>query len=294
MQPRIVNISTLEGDTIAVYQWPAPEQRVKGVIIISHCFGEYHLRHLVVALWWMRKGYQVFGYDSYGHNKSSGKPGDLPRTDRNTTDMCTVIDHCQTVCEKLHAPLYLYAVGTSALAAGKIGFNQLRRVDALILVVPAFQLILTRTQSLLAKYAPKILIRHMRFDADMRGDKLAKLPHTAAAFDSDPLVVRRMSALYYMSIEKESAYIRSRAAEWSVPTFVASAGEDKICSSEAIRIFCDIAPRHSVTHCHVPSAYHHLHDDPAREAFFHQLTKWLSELRGESQVPATTHSMRLD
>lgn len=293
MQPRIVDISTQEGDTVAVYQWPAPEQRTKGVVIISHCFSEYHLRHLVVALWWFRKGYQVFGYDSYGHNRSSGRQGDLPSKDRNITDMCAVIDYCNTACERLRVPLYIYAVGTGALSAGKIGFNQLRRLDALILVAPAFQLILNRTQSLLAKYITHLPMKHLRFDADMRGEKLAKLPHTAAAFDSDPLIVRKMSVRYYLSIEQESAYLRSKAAEWSLPTFIVSAGEDRICSSEAIKIFCDIAPLHSVTHCHIPSAYHHLHDDPARETFFHQLTRWLSQLRGESQAPATTHSMRL-
>lgn len=292
MQPRIVNISTLEGDTLAVYQWPEPP-RIKGVVVMSHCFGEYHLRHLVVAHWWFRKGYQVFGFDSYGHNQSSGRSGDLPHLDRNTTDMCTVIDYCKEVSRLHHVPWCLYAVGTSALSAGKIGYNQLRQIDHLILITPALRLTLNPTQTFFAKFAPKMLIKHMRFDADMRGFKLARLGHVASAFDTDPLIVQKISTLYYQSIVQDSAYMRAKAQDWNISTFVVSAGKDTICAHDAIQTFCDAAPPRMITHCHLPDAFHHTQDDPDRDILFNQLSKWLSKLHGDTAPPNTTHSMQL-
>lgn len=293
MQPRTANVNTLEGDTLAVYQWPTPP-RAKGAVIMSHCFGEYHLRHMVVAHWWFRKGYQVFGFDSYGHNQSTGRSGDLPRLERNITDMCTVIDYCKEVSRLHHVPWYLYAVGTSALSAGKIGYNQLRQIDNLILIAPTLKLTLNPTQSFLAKFVPKILIKHSRFDVGLRGSKLARLKHVASAFDTDPLVVQKISALYYQSIVLDGTYMRSKAQDWNIPTFVVSAGKDTICSYDAIQAFCEVAPPQMLTHCHLPDAFHHIQDDPDREILFNQLGKWLSKLHGDAVPPNTTHSMQLD
>lgn len=278
MQPQVSHIPTLEGDEIAVYTWPEPQIAPRGLVIMTHCFAEYHLRHSKIARLVRDLGYIVVGYDLYGHNQSTGRSGDLPRLDRNTTDMCTVIDHCHTQYAQLieqGLPTIVYGVGTSALDAALISANHLRPIAGLVLVVPTFRLMPSKAQQLLLQYVPSALIHRFRFPTLLKGHELSRHPEAADAFDNDPLLVRQMSPRYYFAIERLSASVMQLASQWSTPTLVVCAENDSICDPKATIEFCEHAPQASITTCNLPGAYHHVHDDPDSGVFLQDLKSWL-------------------
>lgn len=61
---------------LAWQSWsPAGDQPLKGVVTITHGYGEHIGRYQHVAAWLNEAGYAVYGLDHHGHGRSAGKRG---------------------------------------------------------------------------------------------------------------------------------------------------------------------------------------------------------------------------
>ncbi|MEJ6021393.1 alpha/beta hydrolase [Ramlibacter sp. PS4R-6] len=263
-----------DGDNLAMQDWPLPEGVAqRGTVVIVHGLGEHAGRYDHVARRLNEWGFAVRGYDHYGHGDSGGVRGALPVESRFIDDLGDVV---QSTRQRMNAGLPLIVFGHSMgglVAACLVALGQVR-VDGLVLSSPALDAGLTPVQKFLLatlpRIAPNLVVRN-----GIDPHNISRDPAVVAAYQADPRVHDRISARLGRFIADAGPTVIAHAAQWSVPTLLMFAGEDKLVSPAGSRAFAEAAPPQVVaTHC-FEHCFHEIFNEPDNEAVFGMLQRWL-------------------
>src|SRR4051812_36826362 len=82
-----------DGENIALQDWPLPDGlRLRGVVLLVHGLGEHAGRYEHVARKLNGWGFEVRGYDHFGHGESGGPRGALPTATRLVDDLADIVE----------------------------------------------------------------------------------------------------------------------------------------------------------------------------------------------------------
>jgi alpha-beta hydrolase superfamily lysophospholipase len=95
------------------------------------------------------------------------------------------------------------------------------------------------------------------------------------AYQSDPLVHRRISAGLAAWILAQGAQTLEDAAHWQVPTLLLYAGQDRLVNAQASADFAKAAPAAVVQAQCFEAMYHEIFNDLYRAQVFTALKRWL-------------------
>ena len=269
-------VSGLHGEAgpLALYDWALPASQPLGTVILVHGLGEHAGRYGELAAHLHQWGFAVRAYDQQGHGQSEGARGDMLRPGSLQADLCRVIDDTRQHPSLQGTPLILLGHSMGGLVVARTLAEGLRPVDAAVLSSPALGAFPTFFQKILLASLPRVL-PHLRVDNGLKPEFVSRDPDVVKAYQSDPLVHRRISAglAGWMLANGEKTLLD--AAKWDVPTLLLYAGRDKLVNAQASADFANAAPQAVVqTQC-FEGMYHEIFNDLYRAQVFAALKRWL-------------------
>ncbi|MBG9388974.1 alpha/beta hydrolase [Caenimonas aquaedulcis] len=265
-----------DGDNLALQDWPLPEGlRLRGVVLLVHGLGEHAGRYDQLARRLNGWGFAVRGYDQYGHGESDGVRGALPVPTRFTDDLADVMQSTRKRMEP-GVPLILFGHSMGGLVTALLVAMQQEAVDGLVLSSPALDPGLNSFQKLLLATLPRVA-PNFTVGNGLDPDFISHDPDVVAAYRRDPRVHDRISGRLARFIADGGPRVIERAPQWTVPTLLMYAGQDKLVNSEGSRAFAAAAPDSVVrSHCFT-ALFHEIFHELDAEPVYEMLKQWLDE-----------------
>jgi alpha-beta hydrolase superfamily lysophospholipase len=262
-----------DGDNLAVQDWHVAEGvRPRGTVLVVHGLGEHAGRYDGLARVLNEWGFQVRGYDQYGHGQSGGVRGVLPQDHRLLDDLADLVESTRNRSPDL--PLVLLGHSLGGLVAAGLVARGIVPVDGLVLSSPALAPRLSTVQKLLLAIVPR-LAPNFTVGNGLDPDYLSHDPRVVQAYRNDPLVHDRISGRLARFIFDEAALVRSAAGRWLLPTLLMYAGDDRMIDPRGSREFAAAAPHELVSaHC-FDGYYHEIFNELRAQPVFMRLRQWL-------------------
>lgn len=264
----------VDGDNIAIQDWPLePRKRLRGVVILVHGLGEHAGRYSHVATKLNSWGFAVRGYDQYGHGESAGVRGSLPSDDRLLTDLADIVDSTRARMNPM-TPLILLGHSMGGLVVARFVAQAKRSVQGLVLSSPVLDPGLSMLQKVLVSFLPGI-VPNLRLGNGLDPSYISHDPAVVAAYKNDKMVHDRISARLARFIADGGPATVAQAPQWTVPTLLLFAGQDRLVNPAGSRAFAAAAPEKVVTaHC-FETLYHEIFNEADSAPVFAQLKNWL-------------------
>lgn len=247
----------------------------RGVVVIVHGLGEHAGRYDHVARALNGWGFAVRGYDQFGHGESGGAPGGLPSDTRLLDDLADIIDSTRARYSH-NLPLILLGHSLGGLVVGDFVARGIRPVQGLVMSSPALDPGLSAFQKLLVAVLPR-LVPNLRVSNGLQTKYISHDPEVVKAYTEDRLVHDRVSARMAQYIAQGGPATVARAAQWSIPTLLMYAGEDRLVNPAGSRAFAAAAPSQQVTTVCFDGLYHEIFNELDASAVFETLQRWLDE-----------------
>jgi alpha-beta hydrolase superfamily lysophospholipase len=267
-------LTAVDGSNVIVQDWPlGPGMRPRGIVILVHGLGEHAGRYDHVARQLNAWGFAVRGYDQCGHGESSGARGSLPSDTRLLDDLADLVDSTRARSAK-GTPLILIGHSMGGLVAGRFVSLGMRKVDGLVMSSPALDAGMNAFQKLLVSFLPKIA-PDLRVGNGVKPQFISHDPAVVAAYKADPLVHDRISARLARFIAEAGPQTLALAPQWTVPTLLMYAGDDRLINPEGSRAFGAMAPKDVVTTQCFENLYHEIFNEQDATPVFAALKTWL-------------------
>ncbi|TFG63170.1 MAG: alpha/beta fold hydrolase [Gemmatimonadales bacterium] len=264
-------------EALYLRHWRCETDLAMGTLLCVHGLSEHSGRYIPLAAAACRAGLDVLAVDLFGHGRSPGPRGHI----RNfTVDHLGSVDALMAGADEagLQAPRFLFGHSLGGLIAARWAQVHIAegRLAGLILMTPyiAPQIRIPRWKRLLA-VALSGPLPGFTLPTGIRDADLFRDPAEAAAFASDPLVQRRISAGHWVALVLEQQRLMARAEEIRIPTLLQLAAEDRIASSDAARALGRALP--DATIVEYAKAFHPLHRDPVSGQVFEDLIDWVRQ-----------------
>jgi alpha-beta hydrolase superfamily lysophospholipase len=268
-------LNAADKDQLALYDWPLPAtQMSRGTVLLVHGLGEHMGRYTHVTKHLNDWGFAVRGYDQFGHGLSTGPRGGLPTNDRMLDDLTNILTQTR---QQMRAGEPLVLIGHS-MGGGVVGrFVSLHpsAVDALVMSSPALDPGLNVVQKCLLASLPYIA-PNLRVGNGLRANFISHDAKTVATYLADPLVHDRISSRLASVIAISGAATIKAAPQWTTPTLLIFAGEDKLVSPAGSRAFASAAPS-CVTSHEFAHMFHEIFNEPDQAQVFAVLKTWLDQ-----------------
>ncbi|WP_313236620.1 alpha/beta hydrolase [Delftia acidovorans] len=278
-QGQVTRLASSDGAELSLRDWPVDGGQARATVLLVHGLGEHIGRYEALARRLNAWGYAVRGYDQYGHGRSAGPRGGLTADDRLLDDLAAVVDATRAQ-QPAGQPLVLLGHSLGGLVAALFVARAIRPVDALVLSSPAFDVGLSPIQKLLVGTLPR-LVPDLRVS---NGLQIPYLSHDAAvcdAYRSDPLCHDRICARLARFLAQGGPQVLVRAGQWSVPSLLLWAGDDRLVAPAGSQAFADRSPPAVVQAQCFDGAYHELFNerDDFAAPVFARLRDWLGRFR---------------
>lgn len=276
-QPRadstLSTFTASDGDNLAVQDWHLPDEvRPRATVLVVHGLGEHGHRYDAFAHRLNGWGFAVRSYDQYGHGDSGGVRGGLPQAARLIDDLGDIVE--STRSRQPGVPLVLLGHSMGGLVAASFVARGLLAVDALVLSSPALATRLSPVQKLLMAVVPRVAPNFAAGNG-LDPQYLSHDPAVVAAYRADPRVHDRITGRLAAFIHEEGARVRAAAAEWSLPTLLLYAGDDRLVDPAGSREFAERAPPALVTTRCFPDLWHEILNERESEPVYAALRQWL-------------------
>jgi len=269
-------LTTRDGLTLHVRDWPAPQGGGHGSVLIVHGLGEHIGRYEHVAAQLNAAGWHVTGHDHRGHGRSQGARGALARDDDYLADLALVIDRVRA---RARGPLVLLGHSLGGLVASRFvlgapGASWARPVDALVMSSPALDIGMSAPQkallALLGPIAPNLAVNN-----GLKPDWISRDPAVVRAYRDDPLVHDRVTPRVVRFLLDGGVAVRAAAPAWAVPTLLMWAGSDRCVAPRGSAQFAAAAPNGRVLAREFAPLFHEIFNEPEQAQVFAVLREWL-------------------
>ncbi|OYT92456.1 MAG: alpha/beta hydrolase [Burkholderiales bacterium PBB3] len=265
-----------DGDNIVIQDWPLEASiALRGVVILVHGLGEHAGRYDHVARRLNAWGFAVRGYDQCGHGESGGPRGSLPTDTRLLDDLADIVDSTRAKMQK-DTPLILLGHSMGGLVVARFVSLALRPVEGLVMSSPAIDPGLNPVQKLLLAVLPKIW-PDLRVGNGVKPQFISHNPEVVAAYKADRLVHDRISGRLGRFIATAGEKVEALAPQWTVPTLLLYAGDDRLLNPKGSERFAAAAPKAVVKAVCFASLYHEIFNELDAEPVFRELKLWLDQ-----------------
>ena len=269
-------VSALPGEAgqLAVFDWALPAARPLGTVLLVHGLGEHAGRYGELAAHLHDWGFAIRAYDQQGHGLSEGARGDMLRPGSLQADLCRVMDDTRQRPALAETPQILLGHSMGGLVVARTLAEQPHSADAAVLSSPALGAFPNLLQRMLLATLPRV-VPHLRVDNGLKTEFVARDPEAVKAYEADPLVHRRISTGLAAWILDNGAQALDDAPQWSVPTLLLYAGQDRLVNARASAAFAEAAPAGVVQAECFDAMYHEIFNDLYRVQVFAALKRWL-------------------
>lgn len=272
----LTTFTASDGDNLAVQHWPLPDDvRPRGVVLLVHGLGEHAGRYDRVARRLAEWGFEVRGYDQFGHGESGGARGALSSDTRLLDDLGEMVEAARTRTPD-GLPLILLGHSMGGLVAAQYAAAHPGTIDALVLSSPALGTRVRGWRRFLLRTLPRFA-PNLRVGNGLQTRWLSHDPEVERAYLADPLVHDRISARLARYITEGGSEVVAQASRWKVPTLLMYAGADRLVDPAGSRAFAAAAPADRVTTRCFDGLYHEIFNEQEAQPVFDCLQHWLDE-----------------
>lgn len=274
---RVERGTTRDGTSQLRRRWPA--ERPWATVLVVHGIAEHSGRYGHVAALANAYGVEVVSFDQRGFGGSGGRRGDVEDFDLFLDDVADRLDALRDVPR----PVVLLGHSMGGLIALCTVLDRPVRPDAMVLSGPALGANVPAPLRVAARVVPRLLPR-LRIPTPVRGAQLSTDPGVAAAFDADPLVVRRTSARLGAALLARMAWAGRHLHLLDVPTLVVHGGEDTVVPTASS---APLAAIDGVTRIVYPGMRHEVLNEPDHPAVVATIVRWIADAVGvvDPRVP---------
>jgi alpha-beta hydrolase superfamily lysophospholipase len=275
-QVREHTLSAADGTPLFVADWPIDTSAAASRgIVLMHGLGEHCGRYARLARFFNECGYSVRAYDHRGHGRSGGARGDAPDADAIMRDANFVIED---FARGLAAPPLLLGHSMGGLFAACYAVRALSPLGGLILSSPALRIKLSGAQRLLLQILGAIT-PGLGIPNGLQSRYLSHRQDVVDAYDSDPLVHRKISARLLRAMLQAIEVAHAQTARIAVRTLLVVAGDDHLVDASGSEdFFRKLAPGAGTMHSY-PGYYHEVFNEAEAGRVFDDLRTWLATLR---------------
>jgi alpha-beta hydrolase superfamily lysophospholipase len=262
------------GGVRIVYDVWTPDTAPRGVVVLSHGFGEHARRYDHVAQRFGESGLITYALDHRGHGRSGGKRVYLRDLSEYTDDFHTLVG----IAAKDHPDLKRIVLGHS-MGGGIVFAYGVEHPDdytAMVLSGPAVDAqdglspVKVFVAKALGKIMPGLPVEELPTDAVSRD------PAVVAAYNADPLVHHgKLPAGIGKALLSVGETMPRRAAALTAPLLVIHGEQDKLIP---------VAGSHHLMECvasedaHLkvyPELYHEVFNEPERAVVLDDVASWI-------------------
>ncbi len=262
------------GGVRIVYDVWTPDTAPRGVVVLSHGFGEHARRYDHVAQRFGESGLITYALDHRGHGRSGGKRVYLRDLSEYTDDFHTLVG----IAAKDHPDLKRIVLGHS-MGGGIVFAYGVEHPDdytAMVLSGPAVDAqdglspVKVFVAKALGKIMPGLPVEELPTDAVSRD------PAVVAAYNADPLVHHgKLPAGIGKALLSVGETMPRRAAALTAPLLVVHGEQDKLIP---------VAGSHHLMECvasedaHLkvyPELYHEVFNEPERAVVLDDVASWI-------------------
>jgi alpha-beta hydrolase superfamily lysophospholipase len=262
-----------------------PDGDARAGVILAHGYAEHGGRYgqlvdRVVAL-----GFAVYALDHRGHGRSEGPRGHVDRFAEYVADLHALRVRVEE--EHREKPLLLLGHGLGGLIATHYLLAHSSGLAGAVLSSPAFgwatepPRLLRWLGRVLSWIAPRTSFR-----SDVDPMLLSHDPSVGAAYASDSLVHRRVTARLFTELNVAMRVALERAGEIRVPILVLQAGDDRLVDAAAAERFAGAVGSTVKEFQLYAGFFHELFDEIEKDRVFADLDRWLEERVGRQAAEA--------
>ncbi len=251
-----------------------PDGEARAAVLIIHGLGEHSSRYTHVAKRLTDRQFAVHTLDHYGHGKSEGHAGHVPRFSIFLDGVAALLEHVRR--EQPELPLLLLGHSMGGLIAARFLMSRQDAFRAAALSGPAFStdeappavvLWLNRLLSALLPTLPMIALD---------GTLVSRDAGVVEAYLNDPLVHHgKLTSRLIAEMSKTMDDTLARAAEVTLPLLIMHGEEDKLTSPEGSQAFHAGARSADKSLKLYAGLYHEIFNEPEQDTVLTDLCNWL-------------------
>lgn len=282
MKGNEISIKAKDGTNIHTVTYNIGVEAVKGIVIVSHGFGEHSGSYEEFAEQLKQANYACVVFDQRGHgNMSEQSPekrkklyGIIPSYQCFLDDIGDVTSAIKQSVPNTPIVLYGHSMGGN-IAANYLLKHSQTNYSCAVLEAPWLGLykdvnpMIVGLAKIFGSITPRIAIINKLPLSDITGDDTK-----AEEIGNDPLYHNRISLRMFTGIRNGCEYAINNAAQLSIPTYLAVAKNDTIVSNPAIEAFYGNTSGHIITKQEYESR-HSIHNDMKKEYFYQDMIAFL-------------------
>ncbi|MCB9729461.1 MAG: lysophospholipase [Deltaproteobacteria bacterium] len=270
-------VTTPTGHRLYERWHPAPEPRASVAVI--HGFGEHSGRYLHVFEALNAGGFNALGLDYRGYGQASGRRGFVERFDEYLDDAGFAAGRARERGEGL--PVFMLGHSQGGLVTAAYALERDHGLAGMALSSPGFGVALAvpAWKDGLARLLSR-LVPGFGLPTDLGGAEVTRDPDVAAAYDADPLMVRRATARWYVEFLAAQVRVMAGADRITLPTLVMQAGADRVVAASASRRFFDQLGSKDKEFISYEGLFHEIMNEPERDRVLGDLVAWLRARSG--------------
>jgi alpha-beta hydrolase superfamily lysophospholipase len=262
------------GGVRVVYDVWTPETEPRGVVVLSHGFGEHARRYDHVAQRFGESGLVVYALDHRGHGRSGGKRVFVRDISEYTGDFDTLVGIAANDCPGLNRIVLGHSMGGGIVFA--YGVEHPDDYTAMVLSGPAVDAksavspVMVLVAKVLGKIAPGLPVEQLPTDAVSRD------PEVVAAYNADPLVHHgKLPAGIALALLEIGDTMPQRAAALNAPLLVVHGGQDRLVPVAGSHRLVECVGSADVNLKVYPELYHEVFNEPERALVLDDVASWI-------------------
>lgn len=275
MENRIIAVRTKDGTKVKMKLFDINSP--KGIVVISHGFGEYIDMYdpFITAL--VAANYACVIFDQRGHGEESHKAktqGEIPGYEYLLDDIDAIRAKVEELYPLIPVILYGHSMGGNIVANYLIARNQ-NAFSAAVLETPWLRLYKPMPKAVegLAKVLGKISGKFAKVNK-LRRHEVVRQPEGSPNIDDYPHYHNRISFRLFAEITRSGEFAIANAKKITIPTMLICAADDMIVCPDAVKEFGTNAGANVELKIY-DDAYHAIHADLAAKRYIPDLINFL-------------------
>ncbi|HET7434299.1 MAG TPA: alpha/beta hydrolase [Thermoanaerobaculia bacterium] len=262
-------LTAADGIVLAVEDHPVASPRAR--VVIVHGYAEHLGRYAALVQRLVAEGFACHLFDLRGHGHSGGVAAHVARFDDYLSDLRLVIARVRD-----DVPLILLAHSLGGLIALRYVQTEPNAANALAVsspflhpgfAVPAAKRLLAQIASWCAPTLP--------FDTGLDAEWLSTDESVVAAYQNDPLVLRKTTPRWFTEVEQAQHALIAGASDITLPLLMLLGNEDKIADHElAAEVFTRIGSADKTLQQYA-GYRHEIFNETGRAVVIDDLVKWM-------------------
>ncbi|MDT5143300.1 MAG: hypothetical protein QOE52_3235 [Mycobacterium sp.] len=263
------------GGVRIVYDVWTPDTTPRGVVVLSHGFGEHARRYDHVAQRFGQDALVTYALDHRGHGRSGGKRVLVKDISEYTGDFDTLVG----IAGKEHPGVTRVVLGHS-MGGGIVFAYGVERPDAYDLMVLSGPAVAAQTAvspplawlaKTLGAIVPGLPVQQLDAGAVSRD------PAVVDAYNTDPLVYHgKVPAGVARALVLVGETMPKRAAALTAPLLVVHGSEDQLIPVDGSRQLVDAVGSSDVELKVYPGLYHEVFNEPERDQVLDDVVSWIN------------------